>query len=255
MTKLDDKVRERAQTNMAVRDAMRQVEREQQAPRLRVQRNARDAASRVDEALGVFDALPEHPDFNHFALERKAVANALKSAFNSMVAAYDSPQLDSPQVIEHAAKVGGEKLEWGKRQVAAMRKGLQEAQRDIEKRVEGALQTPQRIAGVVASARDALRTMDPAERERLLESATGDTAQVIRYAIGSAPGFLSGVPEGKHVLMRRELLGLHDPALIALEPAVQQAFAQLAKLEEGMARLVGGVADFSAAKALADLRS
>lgn len=251
----DDRLREHTMARNAARDALREVQQQQQAPRLRAQAKAQQAAQVTVEALGVHDKLPDFPAFNHFALERNAVATAIKGTFESMARVFDSPQVDTAQSISQVAKLGRDKLEWASRQIAAMRGNLWEAQQDVERRTQAAMLPPGHLAGVVASARDALRSMNEDDRARLLSSARGDTATVLMYAVGGAPGFLSGVPEGKHVEMRRMLLGVRDPDLLTLEPAIPQAFAALKKMEDGISRLIGSVADFDAAKALAELRS
>lgn len=251
---LNSAVRQQTQARNAARQALDDVQRERQAPRLRAQARALEASRVTVEALGVHDKLPDFPVFNSIVTSRASIAASVKATFDAIAQVYNSPHFEGARGVDEVARMGREALARFDTQIAAMRGRLSDSRENVNERVQKAMQPPTHLASMVASARDAMRMMKEEDRHRLVENARGNTAELLMYAIGGAPAFLCGVPEGKQMERRSELLAVRDPDLLTLEPAMPHAFAALDKMHEGITRLIGSVADFDAAKALAALR-
>jgi len=251
----DAKLRERTQLRNAAREAMADAERERQAPRLRVKAKAEHAAKVTAEALGVHEKLPDHQLFNQLSEARAKIAQSVQATFGQISQALTNPTLDGTRSVMQVADLGRESLARHIAQVDAHRERLQAISESIEDRRQKAMQAPPHLAGMMPSARDALRAMSAEDRSNLISKAKGDAAEVIMYAVGGAPAFVSGVAEGKQLEMRMSLFGVRDPDLLVLEPGIRQAFAALDKMQAGITRLIGDVADFDTAKALAALRA
>ncbi len=251
----EHRLRDHTQLRNAAREALRDAEQERQHPRLRVKAKAERAAMATIEALGVYDKLPDHHVFNTLAESRTKIASEVQQTFAHISQALGSTHLDGAQAVTRVAELGREALGRHITQVNALRQKMQGISESVDDRIRSAMQPPAHLGGMMQSARDALRAMPAEERSKLVASAKGDTAEVILYAAGGAPAFLTGVHEGKQMELRTELMGVRDPDLLLLEPGMKQALAALDKMQAGIARLIGEVADFDAAKALAALRA
>jgi hypothetical protein len=223
-------------------------------PRLRAKARAENAATVAIETLGVHDELPDVPEFNHLRIAREGIHKSAVSAFQSMSRVFDNEYLDGPQGIAQVVKIGRETLTKHTEQIDGLRNGLRRTHGDIEQRTQSAMTPPPHLARMVEQARDALRTMTVEQREALVAAARGDESIILLYAIGGAPAFLTGVQVGQQMQKRSHLLALRDPKLLTLEPGIAKAFAALDKMEAGLTKLIGSVADFDTAQALADLR-
>ena len=252
---LDSKARQQVQARTAARQALDEVARERQAPRLRAQAKAAQAAKVTPEALGVHDKLPDHHLFDQLSEARKKIAESVQATFAQMGQALASPQLEGTQAISQVAALARDSLAKHMTHIDEHRTRLSAISESIEDRKIKALQPPPHLASVVTSARDALRGMKDEDRQRLIANAKGDTAELLMFAIGGAPAFVSGVAEGKQMEKRTELLTIRDPEVLMLEPGMQQAFAALDKMQAAIARLLGDTVDHSAADALKALRA
>jgi DNA-binding PadR family transcriptional regulator len=249
------RLREHTQLRNAARQALRDAEQERQQPRLKVKAKADRAAAVTTEALGVHDSLPDHHVFNTLTEARTKIAKEVQQTFAHISQALGSTQLDGTQAVTRVAELGREALGRHMTQVDSIRQQIHGISGSVDDRIRSAMQPPAHLAGMMQSARDALRAMPAEERSNLMARAKGDTAEVILYAVGGAPAFLSGVHEGKRMQVRMELIGVRDPDLLLLEPGMKQALAALDKMQAGITRLIGEVADFDAAKALTALRA
>lgn len=252
---LNSAVRQQAQARNAARQALDEVQRERQAPRLRAQARADQAAKVTPEALGVHDKLPDHHVFNQLSESRAKIAQSVQATFAQMSRALASPQLEGTQAITQVAALARDSLARHMTQIDEHRARLSGINESIVDRKIKAMQPPTHLASMVASARDALRGMKEEDRHRLMTNAKGDTAEVLMYAIGGAPAFLCGVPEGKQMETRTELLSIRDSEVLMLEPGMREAFAALDKMQAAIARLLGDTVDHSAADALKALRA
>lgn len=252
---LDGKVSQQAQARNAARHALDEVQRERQAPRLRAQAKAHQAAQVTAEALGVHDKLPDHHVFNQLSESRAKIAQSVQATFAQMGQALASPQLEGTQAITQVASLARDSLARHMTQIDEHRTRLSAINESIEDRKVRAMQPPPHLASIVASARDALRAMKDEDRTRLIANAKEDAAELLMFAIGGAPAFVSGVAEGKQMEKRTELLTLRDAEVLMLEPGMRQAFAALHKMELAIARLLGDTVDHSAADALKALRA
>ena len=252
---LNHAVRQQAQARNAARQALDEVQRERQAPRLRAQAKAAHAAKVTPEALGVHDKLPDHHVFNQFSESRAKIAQSVQATFVQMGQALASPQLEGTQAITQVAALARDSLARHMTQIDEHRTRLSGINESIDDRKIRAMQPPPHLASMVTSARDALRAMKDEDRMRLIANAKGDTAELLLYAIGGAPAFVSGVAEGKQIEKRTELLTVRDAEILMLEPGMQQAFGALDKMQAAIARLLGDTVDHSAADALTALRA
>lgn len=252
---LDAKVSQQAQARNAARQALDEVARERQAPRLRAQAKADQAAKVTPEALGVHDKLPDHHVFNQLSESRAKIAQSVQATFAQMSQALASPQLEATQAITQVAALSRDSLARHMTQIDEHRSRLSGINESIVDRKIKAMQPPPHLASMVASARDALREMKDEDRMRLIANAKGEGAELLLYAIGGAPAFVSGVAEGKQMEKRTELLTLRDAEVLMLEPGMRQALAALDKMQAAIARLLGDTVDNNAADALKALRA
>jgi len=244
--------RESARTRNAARAAALELERERQAPRVKAKARAEDARASVLEALGTFDPLPveKSETLARFDQRRKALAQTTQARFDAIATALGNPNLTGPEMWPKLADQCRNVLEQGAQDIGFMRSSYEAFSSAVAERLQRAKTPPPHVAPLVVEARAALRNLPESDRYRLMAAARGDLAELILYAVGAAPGLLSGVAEGKHVEMRRTLLAVGDPDLLDLEPAVEAMGANIAKAEAGLRRLIDGVADFEAAEAV-----
>ena len=245
-----ERVRFRNEAQLMMEEDKRRIA----APRLRAKARAEYAASVAIESLGVHDALPDSPEFNHLRTSREGIHKSVVSTFEAMGRVFDSEHLDSTQGIAQVAKIGRETLGKYIGQIGDLRISVQRLQGEVEERLQKAMTPPAHLARLVEQARDALRSMSAKDRDTLIANARSEEGIILAYAVGAAPSFLSGVQAGQREEKRSMLLGLRDPKLLSLEPGVAKAYAALDKMEAGIAKLIGSVADFDAAQALSDLR-
>ena len=244
--------RDAAKARNAARNAAMELERERQAPRMSAKARAEDARARVPEALGTFDPLPvdKSETVARFDQRRKSLAQTTQTRFDAIATALANPNLTGPDMWPKLADQCRSALEQGASDIGFMRSSYEAFSSAVVERVQRAKTPPAQLAPLVAETRAALRALPEGDRYKLIAAARGDLAELVMYAVGAAPGLLSGVAEGKHVEMRRTLIAVRDPDLLDLEPAVEAMQANIAKAEAGLRRLIDSVADFGAADAV-----
>lgn len=200
------------------------------------------------ESITTTPRLHEAPEKSSFIPARNALGatqRSIRDAGEKMAGIVNNANLTPQQrseALDDVLKRGGA-LAQGKIQEA--HDSLAKALRDAEAKRHAALTPPQSLAPQVAEARAVLRAMPPKERGELIDALTvqsGDDAQIMLYAVGGAPLFLSGAHEGQRTKCQKVIFGLREPELLTAFDDLDIVSEALDKMERGLAHAFASLA-------------
>lgn len=195
----------------------------------------------------------EHDDLQYIGSALKVVSGTWLDIERTIGRVSKNTALTSGERLMATADAVGRKRNEVMELVDVIRQRATKQQAHIAGLVKTTVKPPPGTEGIVPEVRAHLRSLNEAQRSRLLNTTKGDDALTLMHAVASAPAFLSGVVEGKRMEMRGTLIAVYRPELFELEGGVAEGLALLDKASARFNDLVNDHVDFESAAELRKL--